>query len=149
MRVRRITTITDEFDITPGEGAYSQFPTLEAAIDCDRASTMEDPVEAVAFVHGGGGDYSVDVQIVPVGAGTPTSVLDLEIPENDSGETTVRGYLRALLLEVWREEEGFSGKRPFGNSGWQFDLTHPIVVAGLAKGGDDATVLVHKAIEAL
>ena len=53
-------------------------------------------------------------------------VLDLELPENDAGAETVREYLKTLLFMVLTEEEGFSGKRPFGNSGWIFELQVPI-----------------------
>lgn len=48
---------------------------------------------------------------------------------NDSGETTIRGYLKALLRQVWREGECFSGKRPFGDSGWQTDIYAALVSA--------------------
>lgn len=61
-------------------------------------------------------------------------VLDLPMDANDSGAATVRGYLTALLAELWREGEGFSGKRPFGNSDWEYDLYLPLVKAGLVPG---------------
>ena len=63
---------------------------------------------------------------------TPQQVLDLELPGNDAGAATVRDYLVALLAELWREEEGFSGKRPFGNSGWQSDIYDAMARAGYA-----------------
>lgn len=65
---------------------------------------------------------------------TPQQVLDLALPDNDSGADTVRGYLIALLTEVWRDGEGFSGKHPFGNSGWEWDLYVPMVRAGIISG---------------
>ena len=68
---------------------------------------------------------------------TPQQVLDLALPENDSGASTVRGYLVALLAELWREEEGFSGKRPFGNSSWQYDIYVPMIKAGIVDGSFD------------
>lgn len=37
-------------------------------------------------------------------------LLALPLPENDSGASTVRGYLVALLAELWRDPERFSGK---------------------------------------
>jgi hypothetical protein len=49
-------------------------------------------------------------------------VLNAPMPPNDAGASTVRGYLVELLWKLWQEEEGFSAKRPFGNSGWQFDV---------------------------
>ena len=72
--------------------------------------------------------------------GTPDiarQVLDLALPDNDSGTDTVRGYLTALLALVWEHEQGFNGKRPFGNSGWQDDLYAPLVRAGLVEGSFD------------
>lgn len=68
---------------------------------------------------------------------TPQQLLDLPLPENDSGASTVRGYLVALLAELWREEDGFSGKRPFGNSGWPYDIYVPMVRAGIVEGQID------------
>jgi hypothetical protein len=68
---------------------------------------------------------------------TPAELLDLELPENDSGATTVRGYLAALLAELWREEADFSGKRPFGNSSWQGDIYQPMIRAGIVPGTFD------------
>jgi hypothetical protein len=68
---------------------------------------------------------------------TPQQVLDLPLDENDSGADTVRGYLVALLTELWQEEEGFSGKRPFGNSSWQYDLYQPMARAGMIEATFD------------
>jgi len=64
-------------------------------------------------------------------------ILDLPLPPNDADATTVRGYLIALLAEVWREEQSFSGKHPFGNSGWQHDIYVPMIRAGLVAGSLD------------
>lgn len=52
--------------------------------------------------------------------------LGSNTPEGRSGECddpTWRGWLRACFLAVLSEGEGFSGKRPLGNSGWQMDLS--------------------------
>lgn len=68
---------------------------------------------------------------------TPQQVLDLPLPANDSGASSVRGYLVALLAELWREEEGFSGKRPFGNSSWQYDLYGPMAHADMVEATFD------------
>lgn len=64
-------------------------------------------------------------------------LLALSLPENDAGAATVREYLVALAREVWREGEGFSGKRPFGNSGWHYELYGPMAKAGLVRGDVD------------
>lgn len=65
---------------------------------------------------------------------TPEQVLALPMEANDSGADTVRGYLVALLAEVWEHTEGFSGKRPFGNSGWDWDLMLPLIKAAFITG---------------
>lgn len=61
---------------------------------------------------------------------TAVEILALPMEPNDAGALTVREYLKALVAAVWRKGEGFSGKRPFGNSGWECDL-----LRALARGG--------------
>jgi hypothetical protein len=51
------------------------------------------------------------------------------------GGTTVRDYLMALLRKLWDEGEEFSGKHPFGDSGWQYDLYASLADAGLIPHG--------------
>ena len=54
--------------------------------------------------------------------------------DSDAGENiTVRDYLRILLLTLWDEGEGFSGKRPFGNSGWEYELYDALMEAGYVQ----------------
>ncbi len=65
---------------------------------------------------------------------TARQVLGLPLPDNDTGTATVRDYLVALLTELWREEAGFSSKRPFGTGGWQYDVYVPMIRAGLVAG---------------
>lgn len=65
------------------------------------------------------------------------AVLDLPMQPNDADAATVRDYLKTLLAKLWEEEESFSGKRPLGNSGWQYDLYKPLVQAGLVAAVDD------------
>lgn len=66
------------------------------------------------------------------------SNLDLKFMCGDLGEeVTIRFYLQSLLLTLWIEGESFSGKRPFGNSGWETDIVVPLVVAGVIKGSVD------------
>jgi hypothetical protein len=68
---------------------------------------------------------------------TPEQILALPLEENDSGADTVRGYLVALLAAVWAEGEGFSGKRPFGNSSWHWDLYAALGKAGFIRATFD------------
>lgn len=62
------------------------------------------------------------------------NVLDIKMKENDAGAEDIRDYLANLLLTLWSEREGFSGKRPFGNSGWEYDLYEALVQAGVVAG---------------
>lgn len=55
--------------------------------------------------------------------------------DSDAGDNlSVRDYLYELLKTLWYQGEGFSGKRPFGNSGWEYDLYAPLIKAGFIKG---------------
>jgi hypothetical protein len=69
----------------------------------------------------------------PAGA----EVLAVPLPANDANAATVRDYLVALVREVWREDECFSGKRPFGNSGWQHEVYVGLAQAGLIESTRD------------
>ncbi|WCO82071.1 hypothetical protein vBPpSSYP_89 [Pseudomonas phage vB_PpS_SYP] len=63
------------------------------------------------------------------------NVLDVKLDtDNRAGAYDVRGYLKALLRELWDTGEGFSGKRPFGDSGWEYELYWGLVKAGLVTG---------------
>lgn len=50
---------------------------------------------------------------------------------------SLREYLHALLSTLWNEGEGFNGKRPFGNSGWEYDIYKFLVGAGAVCGSFD------------
>lgn len=61
--------------------------------------------------------------------------------DSDAGDNgTVRQYLYALLSTLWQEGEGFSGKRPFGNSGWECDLYKALASGGYVKGDAEGYV---------
>lgn len=67
----------------------------------------------------------------------PYSLLEVPMPQpNDAGAATIRDYLIKLLSKVWEEDEGFDGKRPFGNSGWQYELTEALVQANILTQED-------------
>lgn len=64
-----------------------------------------------------------------------TDILDTKINHSDfDKDLTIRGYFHELLLTLWKEKEGFSGKRPFGNSGWEYDLYTPLIKIGQVSG---------------
>lgn len=72
------------------------------------------------------------------------AVLAVMVEQSDlEGAMTVRQYLGALLSTLWEEGERFGGKRPFGNSGWEYDLYRPLVKAGIIEGqlDDDGDIL--------
>lgn len=50
------------------------------------------------------------------------------------GVVTVKDYLYNLLATLWQEQEGFDGKRPFGNSGWEYDIYAALIGAGVISG---------------
>ncbi len=65
-------------------------------------------------------------------------ILALKMSKNDSGQTSVREYLLELLWKLWCEGESFSGKRPFGNSGWDYDLYKPLIKSKIITGRLDS-----------
>ena len=65
---------------------------------------------------------------------TNEEILNLPMQRNDADADTIRDYLKALLRLVWVENEGFNGKRPFGNSGWEREIAETLVINNLANG---------------
>lgn len=65
------------------------------------------------------------------------AILDLPMGTNDAVARTVRDYLQRLLRGVWIDGEGFDGKRPFGNSGWQNEVYMELVKAGYLNGDNE------------
>lgn len=63
-------------------------------------------------------------------------VLNL-IFDCDLGEVTIREYLVELSRQVWIHDEGFSGKRPFGNSEWKGDVYTALAIGGFIDGEQD------------
>ncbi len=64
-------------------------------------------------------------------------ILNTPMFENDAEATTIREYLKTLLRTLWEEGVRFSGKRPFGNSDWEFELYDALVRAGHINGTID------------
>ncbi len=64
-------------------------------------------------------------------------LLELEWDFPQVGQTTIRGYLCAILSKVWEEGDAFTFKRAFGFSGWQADLLAPLIAAGAIDGSLD------------
>lgn len=78
---------------------------------------------------------------------TPREWLDQgRLADNDAGAKTPREYFRKLLKALWEEGDSFSGKRPFGNSGWDSDLFDALPDP---MSGDDADQFILEAIACL
>jgi hypothetical protein len=65
---------------------------------------------------------------------TPQQILSLPMDKNDAKADTIGQYLIRLSQQCWFEEEGFSGKRPFGNSGWVHELAKALIKAEAIDG---------------
>jgi hypothetical protein len=85
------------------------------------------------------------------------AALDVRFDSDAGSQLTVREYFRELLTTLWEEKEGFSGKRPFGNSGWEYEVHIALAKAGFVdlgewddecEGYEMATTEQHKAADA-
>lgn len=76
------------------------------------------------------------------------NILEIPMQENDAEAATIGDYFRALLKQIWTEGEGFSGKRPFGNSGWDSEIYAALVKDGAVKGKLDSEGYLEKCDEA-
>ena len=65
---------------------------------------------------------------------TGEEMLKLPMGVNDADAKTIGDYFQRLLEELWLTEEMFSGKRPFGNSGWKYDIAPALIEAKAVKG---------------
>lgn len=66
---------------------------------------------------------------------THNGLFNVKFYSNDLyEETTIGKYITALFVSFWKDPESFSGKRPMGNSGWQYDVYTKLIKAGLVKG---------------
>lgn len=65
-------------------------------------------------------------------------ILNLKFFSGDlDKELTVRQFFYELLKTLFEEGEGFSGKRPFGNSGWDGDLIKCFIENKVINGSLD------------
>jgi hypothetical protein len=69
---------------------------------------------------------------------TLDEILALKTMRHDlNEEITLRQYFYDLMSTLWCEGEGFDGKRPFGNSGWDYDIYKALIRHGLIVGSLD------------
>lgn len=71
------------------------------------------------------------------GAPTSAALLDTPMGSNGADAATIRDYLIKLLADVWEYGESFDGRRPFGNSGWEWELYGALIKAGHLTGRFD------------
>lgn len=62
-------------------------------------------------------------------------ILELKFYCEDLGrKVSISEYFKELLVTLWEKEEVFSGKHPFGNSGWKYDIYTCLVKNGAVAG---------------
>jgi hypothetical protein len=71
-------------------------------------------------------------------------IKKVELRGTDIGDVTLNEFLRRLLLGVFIDGECFSGKRPFGNSGWEYSIYEALIRDGLIEGKLDSDGYVEK-----
>lgn len=67
-----------------------------------------------------------------------STVFSIAMRENSARATTVGDYLVRLLGDAWKYGEEFDGKRPFGYSGWKYEVYNALADAGLIRARRDA-----------
>jgi len=79
-----------------------------------------------------------DVEYVPLvdvpKDGGHLAALEVRFDSDAGKNLSVRDYLHKLLWTLLNKGEDFSGKRPYGNSGWDRDLYVPLIAAGFIRG---------------
>jgi hypothetical protein len=102
---------------------------------------VHDLIKMILLLDGSDKDHIRSALAVDA-AGSPEamSILDIPMGENDADAATVEDYLKTLLIKLWEDGESFSGKRPFGNSGWEHDLWRALAKAGKVKGDENGYV---------
>jgi hypothetical protein len=66
-----------------------------------------------------------------------SAVLNFEYARWDLEPCTIRHYLVELAKQCWIKEDCFGGKRPFGNSGWKWDIYCALAEGGFVTGTKD------------
>jgi hypothetical protein len=64
--------------------------------------------------------------------------LDLRFNHHDLGDVSLREFYCNLLLKLWEDPYGFSGKKPYGNSGWDEPVYAALIKAGVMSGEFDS-----------
>ena len=63
---------------------------------------------------------------------------ELRFYSNDLNDNvSIKTYIKEILKVLWLEPDDFNGKRPLGNSGWQFDLYKAMIEKNIIEGEVD------------
>lgn len=57
-------------------------------------------------------------------------ILNLRVEDYD---LTIAEFFESCMMALWMEGESFSGKRPFGNSGWEYDIINALAAGDFIK----------------
>lgn len=64
--------------------------------------------------------------------------LDLRFEHDILGDVSLREFFCTLLVKLWDDPCGFSGKRPWGNSDWDEPVYAALIKAGIITGEFDS-----------
>jgi len=64
--------------------------------------------------------------------------LDLRFEHEILGDVSLREFFSTLLVKLWEDPCGFSGKRPWGNSDWDEPVYAALIKAGIITGEFDS-----------
>ncbi len=66
---------------------------------------------------------------------TNQEILDIKFEsiDFDGKKVSIRFFLKELLKQVWLDDEGFNGKRPFGFSDWKDRIYQVLAAHDLVK----------------
>lgn len=71
-------------------------------------------------------------------------ILALPMGGNDADAETIGQYLMLVAEKVFIDQEDFSGKRPFGNSSWIFEVYEALIQGGALEGALDENGYIEK-----
>lgn len=69
---------------------------------------------------------------------TYDKALDLRFTHEKLGDVSLREFFCNLLVKLWGERGEFSGKKPWGNSGWDEPVYTALIKAGIIYGELDS-----------
>lgn len=76
---------------------------------------------------------------------TLEEILKLPIRRHDINAAVPLGeFFYELFIKLWIENEAFSAKRPWGNSGWDYDVYATLIKHGVITGQLDEDGYVDK-----